>query len=124
MIYSYYNHEEDLLTVKPFGENTLEDMLSAIQRTREMASRVLRLKILEDAGEGRITLTPPDITILFASLQEVAGLFDHVKHAVVHTHPRYTALAMMVSEQLDPVRYHMKVFSDNRSAKEWLFAKT
>ena len=120
MIYSYYNHEEDLLTVKPLGENTLVDMLSAIERTREMASRVLRLKILEDAREGKITLTPPDISMLFTALQDVAGLFDHVKHAVVHTHPRYTALAIMVSERLNPDKYLMRVFSDTLSARKWL----
>jgi hypothetical protein len=119
-IYAHYDDQEGLLSMKVSGIVNFEDMTESLRLLCENDKLSRNLRILEDAREARITFTEKQIPELIARIRKVEKKYQSIRHAVIHTDPINTALALLMSRHLGPERYELEVFSTESGARLWL----
>ena len=119
-IYAHYDNEEGVLSIKVSGIVSFEDMTGSLNLLCENDMLSRNLKILEDAREARITFTEKQIPALIEMVRKVEKKYESIHHAVIHTDPINTALALLMNRHLGPGAYELEVFSTESGARLWL----
>lgn len=119
-IYGHYDHQEGILFIKVSGTVSFEDMTGSLSILSENDKLSRNLLIIEDAREARISFTERQIPELISQIRQVEKKYHSIHHAVIHTDPINTALALLLSRQLTTRIYSLEVFSTETGARLWL----
>jgi len=110
----------EYLFVKSNSMVNIEDMIAGIQYLENDNSLPRKLRIIEDARSAEVNFSPIDASELSEHMHKVALKYDYIKHAVIHSNPRNTAMAMLVQKNKKDQNYFLEVFSTFEGAIHWL----
>ena len=120
MITFKHNREQGILEVKYSGQINMEELINYGEQIFENKSLPRRLKILTDVSDGYYNINPSEFPELKEKLEIHLSVYEHIKAAFVHSKPRETAYALIISEENSIPNYERRVFSTMSAARRWL----
>lgn len=122
MITFKYDQEQGILEVKYSGQITIEELNNYGEQIYKDKSLPRRLKILTDVSDGYYNINPSEFPELNKNLEIHLSVYEHIKAAFVHSKPRETAYALIISQENSIANYERKVFSTMSAARRWLLS--
>lgn len=120
MIRFKYNQELEMLEVTYSGQITLQELIDFGEQVYKDSSLPRNLKILTDVTKANYEISPDELSELKRNLEKHISTFDSVKAAYVHSKPKETAYAYIISEENTIPNYERNVFSSVQAARSWL----
>ncbi len=115
-----YNKNENILYSKHLGPITKSEMIQAFNEIEGDIINPRPLYVIEDARKTDVELNVSDVQELVRNIASGMNRFSFVRHAVIVSKPRYTALVMIAGKEIAHMNYKMAVFSTPNAAKKWL----
>jgi hypothetical protein len=78
------------------------------------------LLVMEDGRKATSDFSMNELEYIGDKLREVLPQFNSIKHAVIHTDPKNTVLAMIFNQKNANTNYRLNVFSTLEAAVAWL----
>jgi predicted TIM-barrel fold metal-dependent hydrolase len=123
MISREFDATEGILHVRTEGRISAAEMLESLKKVSEHISDIPVLLVLEDATNASAFFSVSEVFTIMNHLEEVLTHAGEIKHAVVHTDPVATALAVLASRINWIKKYRISVFSTPEAAREWLLTE-
>lgn len=124
MVEHRFDFATSTLYVKVSGIHKVERMLAAIENRPPVLEGLRSYKILEDATNAQVAFDDKVLEMIAVKLEEKAGSYDCIYHAVVHTDPLCTIYAFLVQKLLNSEKYKLNIFSTFEAAQSWLDEQT
>jgi len=120
MVHASFNTETGILDSRFEGQVTLDQIVDYIRATKQNTDYPRTLRILTDATQAQMNLTPEDLsTIVEENLQSLAK-YDGIIDGIVLDGPKETALSLLYRELAKTNKYRFEVFSSRENAYQWL----
>jgi hypothetical protein len=109
-----------ILYVWVHGEANIDGMMLLQNEILSEKHLPTKLKILEFGSREKSKLNNSDVELLLKSMNEKTCIFESVRHAMVQFNMINTSQSMLAELYADRKHCIIKVFSTERSAKNWL----
>lgn len=120
MVTHKFNHQNEILETKFFGEVTLREIIDYIESTRLNKLLPRKLKIRTDATDANFVFSVGDLDKIIKannrSLEEYQSIID----GIIVAGTLNTALSILYQRLGYNPKYRFNVFSTAEAADEWL----
>ncbi len=112
-----------LIIIKEPKEMSIDKIVSHIDKINQIPELPDHLHILTDCSNSIAKFSISDTPKIEKAISRITPKFKSIKHALVLTKPKETAIAMNMENKPIDNCYIMKIFFSINNAKEWLKEK-
>jgi len=120
MVYSKYCGKSKILSVELRGNIEINEMFQFIDVLIEKSISNTHLLILEESNNAGFNFFIEDISKIINCLRQKIGDSCRVRHAMVRSCPKGTALGILHGNINNIENYSVDVFSTRNGAMNWL----
>ncbi len=120
MVKYNFDKEQNILFVTNSGRREFESMKDYFSNLNNYVNESEQLFVLEDAREINVKFSSEHLERLSKVLSKVAQSYKEVYHAVILEERKNVAYAMMINDGITGSNYHLKAFTDEQIALDWV----
>ena len=120
MVLVDFNPDTGILKTTIKGVVTLKEIIDYIIATKENSSYPRDLKILTDASNADMNISPNELHLIVEENMKSLEVYDSIVDAIVLSAPKETALSILYQEIAKNRKYRFQIFSTREAALKWL----